>query len=137
MFCVIFILRVKAEKMFCKYSISTKKLNTNKRPENQFVQFWKDVFTCFELQWWRLTWHSHPHSVCSSTSTSAQILSHLLLWIVHCANKTWKRDEMHYWTKRPHLKTIMPEGFHIIINIFWCNRIHRIYFIIHLRWNCN
>ena len=75
------------------------KMNTNKRPENQFVHSWKDVFTCFELQWWRLTWHSHPHSVCSSTSTSAQILSHLLLWIVHCANKTWKRDEMHYCTK--------------------------------------
>ena len=119
MFCVIFILRVKAEKMFCKYGISTKKSNTNKRPENQFVQFWKDVFTCFELQWWRLTWHSHPHSVCSSTSTSAQILSHLLLWIVHCANKTWKKNEMHYQTKLPRLKTIMYGGFHIIIDRFW------------------
>ena len=108
MFCVIFILRVKAEKMFCKYGISTKKrISTNKRPENQFVQFWKDDFTCFELQWWRLTWHSHPHSVCSSTSTSAQILSHLLLWIVHCANKTWKRDKMHYCTKLPRLKHIV------------------------------
>ena len=50
--------------------------------------------TCLLLQCLRLTLHSQPHSRCSSTSTSTQILSHLCECSVHRASRTCNRKKV-------------------------------------------
>ena len=50
----------------------------------------KSHITCLALQWCCLILHSQPHSICSSISISAQILSHFVSWMLHCASRTWK-----------------------------------------------